>query len=288
MSGVQSKEFRSAYAGGCYKDGKPICVEEPKDFCDEGTFQTAHYLRANGGTPLRYCAYNIENVIIGRCGESGMCSNKASRCDDPSTFALDESCTTIRDKKKGLFTTYGKCDDRCSWSQDDCADDEVWTNNDDNCTADKVEVGACFSGYAFCTVDSANCIGATYLDYKEVRDSPHEVNCFLSELVPTNAPTISPAPTLRPVLPPTPIAQTPSLSPTVKPPDENNDILSTGAIVGITIGAVCLGLIISVASYYAGRGSRYRNNEDDEKQVAPVETINSGNFEVDVKEDLSI
>eukprot|EP00980_Cylindrotheca_fusiformis_P008474 scaffold1794_cov107-Cylindrotheca_fusiformis.AAC.1 len=313
MSYIGSTKFRAASAGGCYKNGKPICVEEPKDddddICDEGTFQSAHYLRNQPvQDKLRMCSYSVKDVVIGRCGSDGsdaaaaggMCSNLASRCDDPSTFIPhDGSCTTIRDKKNGHLTTYGKCNERCSWSEKDCADDEVWTKNDVNCTADKVEVGACFSGYAFCTVSSANCINPniTYLDYKEVQDT-RGLTCFLSDPIETDSPTISPGPTtLQPaVLSPTPLSQQPpdiQQEPTVVV--KADDIMSTGTIVAITIGAVVFGLLISVGSFYAGRGSRYRNDDDDndssEKKkaaAAPVTTINSGTCEVDVPEDLSI
>ncbi|KAL3940538.1 MAG: hypothetical protein SGBAC_004941 [Bacillariaceae sp.] len=287
----QSASIRSVYAGGCYKDGKPICVEQPKEYCDKGTFQSAHFLRANANAGLRSCTGAVENVVIGRCGDTGQCSNLASRCDDPATFAFDETCTTIRDKLNGVFVTYGKCNERCSWSPTDCTEDEVWINNDGTCTADKVEVGACFAGFAFCSVSSVNCVDpyVPFLTHKEAREQKG-VNCRLSELVPTGVPTVSPSPTLAPTrLPPPPPANPPQAF--LEQNEPTTDSLSTEGIVGLAIGAVFLGVWISGSSYYVGRRRRQMIEDKATKteSVAPVANVNvSSTFEIEVNEDLSV
>jgi len=197
-------EVRYGHAGGCFREGVKVCVEEPNDFCDEGTFRFAHVLRQDYDNPLFWCVFDIEHIEIGRCGDSNRCSNLASRCDDPSTFvALDQTCTITRDKANSRLTTYGKCNDRCSWSPDDCKDGETWTKDDLACSADKVEIGACAAGYNFCTVSSKVCIQPTepYITHSDLLDKLN-VRCILSEIPNTAAPTGSPTATVSPTTTP--------------------------------------------------------------------------------------
>ena len=197
-------EVRYGHAGGCYRQGVKVCVEEPNDFCDEGTFRFAHVLRQDYDNPLFWCVFDIEHIEIGRCGDSNRCSNLASRCDDPSTFvALDQTCTITRDKANSRLTTYGKCNDRCSWSPDDCKDGETWTKDDLACSADKVEIGACAAGYNFCSVSSKACVQPSepYINHSDLLDKLN-VRCILSEIPNTAAPTGSPTATVSPTTTP--------------------------------------------------------------------------------------
>ena len=195
---------RYGHTGGCYRKGVKVCVEEPNDFCDEGTFRFAYVLRQDYDYPLFWCVFDIEHIEIGRCGDSNRCSNLASRCDDPSTFvALDQTCTITRDKANSRLTTYGKCNDRCSWSPDDCKDGETWTKDDLTCSADKVEIGACAAGYNFCSVSSKACVQPSepYINHSDLL-AKLDIRCILSEIPTTAAPTASPTATVSPTTTP--------------------------------------------------------------------------------------
>jgi hypothetical protein len=239
MSTFKNLEFREGYAGGCIVNGKLTCVAQPQDNCDEGTYVPAHYIRANTGHPLRYCAGDLESVIIGRCG-SGKCTNLQSRCvdndanngandggnnvvkaecvDDDCNGASDNggrsllqfieydpTCTITQDLKTYEYVTYGKCGNRCVWSKEDCLEGEEYIVNDDTCTADKVQLGACFGGHAYCSVSQASCTqpgrnDEPYMTHQEVQEKIG-ANCFLSSLPapPTPAPPPS-TPTESPVM----------------------------------------------------------------------------------------
>ncbi len=261
----EEQEFRGAFAGGCYRDGMAICVEEPKDFCDADTFVSAHYVRNNPGHPLRYCAGEIENVIIGRCGTNGRCTNIASICDDPSSFSYDPTCTIIRDMSSNELTTYGRCNDRCSWSPDDCTSGETWVANDSKCTADQVAVGACFAGHAFCSVSNLGCENEPFLDYNEVREQIG-VNCFLSSIpMPTApvAPSLPVTPTPPPVRAPTPMPITYFVTkPTTMTSPQSftqstKEQMSQGGVIGVAVGgALIAGVIVGLVSFYFNKKSQ--------------------------------
>ena len=64
-------------------------------------------------------------------------------------MAFDSTCTIILDVSINNPTpvTYGRCGNHYVWSSDDCLDGEEYICDDPSCTADKVEIGACFAGY---------------------------------------------------------------------------------------------------------------------------------------------
>ena len=134
-------DYRKGFADGCYVNGEKTCVAQPKDYCNEGSFGSSHYVRANGGHPLRYCAGRLQDVVIGRCGDSSKCSNSMERCKDPSSFAaLDPSCTVVLDLSDdgAAPVTYGKCGDRCVWSSEDCLPGKAYLCDDPACMTDRV------------------------------------------------------------------------------------------------------------------------------------------------------
>jgi len=221
---------RTVYAGTCFQNDKLVCgvVEENNEsLCDEGTWEPPHVV-AHKGHPNRSCAYYPDRMVIGRCdGPNGPCSNLASRCIDPSSFVVrDPDCRITQDYKYyeneninensnneinihidgvGIkYTTYGKCGDRCVWSPDDCLEGEEYINNDMECTANKVKLGACLDGYGYCTVSPTTCVNVdgsqtaepyyTHDDFLE----KFNTNCYLADLpdppAPPTPPTFAPIP----------------------------------------------------------------------------------------------
>jgi hypothetical protein len=289
---------RTVYAGTCKQNDKLVCgVVEKQDFCDDGSWQPPHVV-ADSGHPNRICAYYPDTMVIGRCGSDGPCSNLASRCTDPDSFILrDPNCRITKDygdesssKFGGKYTTYGKCGDRCVWSPGDCLDGEEYINDDIDCTADKVKLGACLDGFGYCTVSRKTCTnvdGITvepYYTHDEFK-TKFDTNCYLADLPETPAPAV---PT-----PPSTIASVPA--PTVPrtnnfaPPSATSK-LSQNVIIGIVIGITLpVGIALGILA------ARYRSNKTQpvavtEKSLPPM-TIAVSSREVgvdDVSEDLSI
>jgi len=305
--------------GICYKDSELLCgVVEQQDYCDEGTW-VPPFIIAVSGHPQRTCAYYPYKVKIGRCGSKddgspGMCSNLASRCDDPSSFvSRDPTCSITHDGSYtgdeaeqelkissywgnerypfSQWTTYGSCNDRCVWSPDDCVEGEVYNNNNLACTANKVSIGACFSGYAYCVVSKDNCRTLEgrvepYLSHQEVLDK-FDANCYLADLgrvvspatpTPTSSPVVTQnlvsSPTINPTGNPTgttPIVSASSDSDTL--PVENSESksieLSEGAIIGICVGCIALAFIVTLAA-------RKRKTKRARKPPCPSLTITMG------------
>jgi len=309
-------EFRKGWAGGCYVNGTSTCVVQPEDYCDEGTFVTSAFVRANKGHPLRYCAGDIEHVNIGRCGDSGECSNLASRCADNTTFVeVDTNCTTTQDLSNDSLVTYGKCGERCVWSPDDCLQGENYTANDGNCTANKVRIGACFAGFAFCSVSPTSCNQPglpeePYWRHHEVQEIVG-ANCFLSALpeTPTMAPSRSPwtrTPTMAPMhggggVPPPSSNHDPSLphhdghgeSSSSSPVNDDgrpsnggflnvgysDGMLPTGGLVAIVaFVAVFLGILIGISTVYCRKEADDQWRVDGEKNAPtiPTEVVDIG------------
>jgi len=267
VSNNEDIDFRDAFGGGCYKEDKPICVFEPQDYCDEGTFHSAHFLRANSGHPLRYCATSIQYISIGRCSDNGKCTNIASRCNDPSSFQeYDPTCSLMRDKTNGELTTYGSCNNRCVWSSEDCIDgEEEWISDNPACTSNKVEIGACMAGHTFCVVSSAMCIqpDEPYISHKEALET-RKVGCFLTEDPSTTSPTISPAPTTGPTKNPTrsPFDQTNLFSANKNDVVDSTSVFSTEVIIvivaGVTLSLLLFALLFNVITCHKLKSPKIR------------------------------
>ena len=285
-----SLEYREGFAGGCYVNGTATCVAEPEDYCDEGTFVMSSYVRANKGHPLRYCADELEHVVIGRCGDSGECSNVASGCEDEDTWVEhDETCTVTQDLDSDTdltYVTYGKCGDRCVWSPDDCIEGEDYIRKSPECTADRVQIGACIDGYAFCSVSADSCAQSGLSDepfytHRQVQELVN-ASCFLSSL--PSPPRTSPpsrAPwTTEPGAAPTPSAFSPTGARTPLPHTNNNNpfklssgMLQTGGFVAmIAVISIILGIIIGVSAVFCSRKDNDSWKVDKEKEHPPVPT----------------
>jgi hypothetical protein len=289
---------RTVYAGTCKKNDKLVCgVVEKQEFCDDGSWQPPHVV-ADAGQPNRICAYYPDTMVIGRCGLDGPCSNLASRCDDPDSFIFrDPNCRITKDygdesssKFGGKYNTYGKCGDRCVWSPDDCLDGEEYVNDDIDCTADKVKIGACLDGFGYCTVSRKTCAnvdGITvepYYTHDAFLDK-FDTDCYLADLPETPAPVAPTSPTFAPVL-----------APTVQPtnnflPSDASNKLSQNVIIGIVIGITLpVGMALGILA------ARYRSNNTlplvaaTEKSLPPMTIAVSSRDIVadDVSEDLSI
>lgn len=300
-------------------------VPQKLDYCDEGTWLPPHVV-ADDGHEHRTCAYYPTKTTIGRCGPEadgslGICSNFASRCDDPTAFeSRDPTCSVTHDggvaddedKQKvewqiipfggtrsasfRSWTTYGKCvggesSDRCVWSPDDCVEGEAYVRNDPECTADKIEIGACLDGYGYCTVSLENCENPNgdfepYYTHQGMLDT-FDINCYLANLPkliemkpPTKEPTVSPtvAPTVAPVT--STAAPQLELTPELTSTSQNENGLSQGLIIGITVG---FGLVLGVA---LGLFNSIRLKRLQKKK--PVRVVRAQEIIIDDGEDLSV
>ena len=234
---------RTVYAGTCVHEDTLVCgvVEnnnvDVDSWCDKGSWEPPHVV-AHSGHPHRRCAYYPDTMVIGRCdGPDGPCSNLASRCADPLSFVVrDPDCRITQDYKyynntnndestgqsstTGIkYTTYGRCGERCVWSPDDCLAGEDYVTNDMECTANKVQLGACLDGFGYCTVSSKTCVNVdgsntaepyyTHDDFLE----KFQINCYLADLPkPPPPPTIAPLPTTAPPTTSIPISSSSSNS----------------------------------------------------------------------------
>jgi len=268
-------------------------------------------------------------------GINGKCSNLQSRCNSDnnssngknegiignnststeeeedqnssSFIEYDPTCTITQDlsSTSSSFTsltslsyvTYGKCGDRCVWSSDDCINDEIYIPNGNNteCTADKVQIGACFGGHAFCAVDSSSCTQPNrpdepYWTHQEVQEKIG-ANCFLSSLpVPTPAPVVSaPAPAQSPS---TVTNTTTTTTNTAFGGEENllsssgnnnnnNNGLNTGALVAIvTVIAIVVGIAIGVIGTVRFSSKRKNSNNSNNNTEQPPPTIPIEDIEI--------
>ena len=310
-------DYREGFAGGCYVQGEPVCVYREEPQCDEETWATAHWLRANGGHPLRSCSGSLENVVIGRCGASGKCANLAERCEDEASFIeQDSTCTVTQDLRDYSPVVYGKCGDRCVWSVSDCLPEESYVKSTPECTADVVEIGACWAGTAWCAVsaESCNAIGKPYEPFYTHIETQEKVgvNCFLS-LVPAQPTTRRPSkkPTQRPTWSPTKenIVLTPAVAPSninvvaeTAPPSypepsnleakadayQTSSDLSIGLISGIVVGvAVLVGLLVGMIAYRLG--VRTADDKHTRSTRAPMRSVSAKEgLEVEVEDGTSV
>jgi len=119
---------------------------------------------------------------MGRCRDTGRCTNAALNCHNESDFVHDVSCTVAQDlsstAKGGVVNTipvtYGSCDDgKCVWSPFDCDSVDAYKSNDPKCTADQVEIGACYKdGSLTCAVSLETCLQQQYPQQQQNSTEP--------------------------------------------------------------------------------------------------------------------
>ena len=306
---------RTVYAGTCKQDGTLVCgVVEEQGFCDESSW-VPPFVVADMGHPNRICAYYPDTMVIGRCDGNndggGFCSNLASRCTDPESFVpRDPDCRITMDYKKGgnkkgdeqqqhqhqqyKPTTYGRCGtDRCVWSPEDCGEGEPYTSNDQDCTADKVKLGACLDGFGYCTVSPKVCgTVEPYYTHNEFLEK-FDTNCYLADLPRVESVVLAqPTATTTATTTTTP---TPTTTPTLPLPigASKSSPLSETAILGIVVGVgLPVGMVLGFLAARARRGPPPAEIEspNDEDTDPPPRTIAVGGKEVTVddSEDLSI
>jgi len=215
-----SSNMQYGYCGGCFVDGNATCVEEPRSDCDEGTYVSPIHLLLYGNPKLGHCVYNrlgndapkshLGDVTIGRCQDGDKsCTNDVSSCKNETTSFLedDPTCTIACDLARMSPTIYGSCNSRCVWSKEDCdAVENDYVSHDPNCTADKIEIGACVcNGVVVCALSPQSCQSSehivasnetsdivSYWSHQETRDRKG-INCVLASL-----PSPDPPPTLLP------------------------------------------------------------------------------------------
>jgi len=285
---MSNTEYREGFAGGCFKDGKEICVHRDESYCDAGSWATAHYLRGNPGHHLRFCAYELQNVVIGRCGESGPCSNLAERCKDEVSFIpYDPTCTVTLELTDFNPVKYGKCGDRCVWSSEDCGTGETFVQRDQECTSDKVEVGSCWAGSAFCAISKDSCSQEgqpvePFLTHSETKEQIG-ISCYLS-LVPDAPPPPSAAPKLNIALAPTPETS-------IRVPQSNRESsgMSTEAIAAIVAGlAILTGSLMGLVAYRMGVLSFTGGQKTDVTDEKPMASVEAVEHVIDDSEELSV
>lgn len=310
---MMAMDYREGFAGGCYVQGQPVCVYREEPHCDEETWATAHWLRANSGHPLRGCAGSLENVVIGRCGASGQCANLAERCEDKASFIeQDPTCTVSQDLRDYSPVVYGKCGDRCVWSMSDCLDEGSYVSSTAECTSDIVEIGACWAGSAWCAVsaESCNALGKPYEPFYTHIETQEKVgvNCFLS-LIPAQPTTRKPSksPTQRPikemsiltpVAPPSAVNVAAEIVPPAYPEPSELEAranarqaspgLSTGVIAGIVVCvAVLVGLLVGMIAYRLG--VRTGDDKRTRSTRAPMRSVSAKEgLENEVEDDISV
>mmetsp|Transcript_33295 Transcript_33295/g.61340 ORF Transcript_33295/g.61340 Transcript_33295/m.61340 type:complete len:363 (+) Transcript_33295:61-1149(+) len=220
-------------------------------------------------------------------------------------------------KKSASFrrwTTYGKCvppgmnDHRCVWSPDDCTEGEFYVRNDPECTADKIELGACLDGYGYCTVTKENCQNPSvpYYTHQDMLDT-FNANCYLAALPAIRTPK---APTVSPVdaavaSTSAPVATTATATFQLDVDDfisesqlESEESLTTSSstessttgnglseamTIGITVGcALVAGMALGMAM------SHRQKRERRKKQKKPVRSVVAGEVIIADDEELSV
>ena len=139
-------EQKSVRSGFCSSSSRLFCaLEETK--CSESdsiiddsfVFSSSREIEttpdAHGGYCRRYDAF--KDLRFGRCID-GLCGPNAESCGNNNMLGEDDTNTCTIES-----TLYGKCDDRCSWSPNECQSGELWSFPVDDCTCEKVLVGAC-------------------------------------------------------------------------------------------------------------------------------------------------
>jgi len=210
------------------------------------------------------------------------------------TQDLSSSSSTASSLVSNTYVTYGKCNDRCVWSSDDCLPDEIYSLNDPTCTADKVQIGACFAGHAFCAVDASSCTQSNgnipdepYWSHQEVKEKIG-TSCFLSSLpvllTPAQQPSSTSTSTVDSSIDETTTTSTANsnlamggenlFSNTTTTPDG----LNTGALVAIvTVVAIVVGAAIGILGAVRfnnsnntrkdGTDGKHINDDDDENAL---------------------
>lgn len=239
--------LRSIQLGLCQEGGLGICALT-RDHCPEGlpwasSRQLQSISRSHGGICLE--SGTVDSLYTGRCGD-GLCVSHSSACTLEATFEEESRSCTLFEQNTNLLTTdstkFGKCGDRCEWSEEFCAAGEAWTKAiDSECLCHDVRVGACkFNDVYFCALNQNSCDEASaFIDAKTLQGMSDAPDCRLcrAERNNSNGP---------------PAAGAPSSSNQIVPSSESSSSLDTKVIVGATLGGVA-GVAVVAAVLVFGR-----------------------------------
>lgn len=159
--------------------------DDPSNFLSSRQMQDGP-VRAHGGS----CRWqnSVKNTILGKCIDDGgtqtQCASEIEAC--PSENRVNAGWIAVQECTVET-TRFGRCDyGTCTWSHEHCHEDNTWAAFDENCTCDKVQVGACSRQLVeggekevFCAVSNDGC------DEKQSWIFPQEVkeaagfDCFL-------------------------------------------------------------------------------------------------------------
>ena len=166
---------KSLQAGYCSNPDDGSCAFEKTECSNVTFFRSSREMqgapdRAHGGSCL--LQESIREKEIGECIPNDnqsqndsmiLCSPNELTCTITNTQTISYNfmdIDTVNHNSKCLIesTLFGSCNDRCSWSPDDCLPTEMWTFPAEECTCDTVLVGACKNnGNLFCAVSKDGC-----------------------------------------------------------------------------------------------------------------------------------
>jgi len=177
MSSSSRKSLQGGYCG--YPEGS--CAFELTD-CNDGTvFKSSRMMqgspeRAHGGVCLlKETALSKE---VGSCVSrtSMACSPNEESCVGYGNYVGEETGCTVAETK------FGRCGNRCSWSPSDCEVGEDWTFPVEDCTCDRVRVGACLrDGFPYCAVSKDSCDSLTSWHSPLNVTETANVRCYLCQ-----------------------------------------------------------------------------------------------------------
>lgn len=207
-------------------------------------FRSSRETLSAGAFRVCYNRAEVEDIYLGKCGDNSCAADEESCPDRQEFISADGSSPASngaffnRDPdcqlNKALF---GSCDGRCVWSKDACQENETYvlSHEDNVCTCDKVEVGACKypDAPAYCAVSPDACDAfQTYLSPLEVQ-AQENITCYLcrppSTLSPTSLPTSS---------------ETLSSSPSIKSSKANAQTHSASFIAIYAVLAIAISIML--------------------------------------------
>lgn len=174
----------SVQAGLCFQDSFGYCAFTADDCDDPSAFMSSRLLQivsgAHGGRCLlrRY----TEDINIGSCGDR-FCTSVAAACSEGTPFQERNDLCDIVQSDNLDRSLFGSCDDRCSWSSQDCGANEIWkvASKAKSCVCEDVRVGACFyQGVYYCAVANASCDSVeTWIPATTLLNQPNAPDCRL-------------------------------------------------------------------------------------------------------------
>jgi len=207
-------------------------------------------------------------TYTGKCTDEDICTGHPSACLNPDKFVRTiKECTVVPvlGRNEVVVTpgaTFGRCDDTCYWSSDDCIAPEQWSIASSNidCSCDKVQVGACkdSGGNYYCAVEEASCTEGTFIAARDLRDDVDAPDCRLCP-IPVKFTTTSVS-----------MESSSASSMDVEAPSEDTEAAplaatkpnsNTGTIAGAAVGGTLAAVIVCAFVFFVGRKFMAKNIE---------------------------